>query len=222
MPLRRVIIGSLAIVCAMGIAGAWAWAQLPDGAEVPIHWGIDGNPDDWADKSIALFSMPALGLGLIGLFLVIPVIEPRRANLERSRTAYHSIWLVTLGVLGLVQVGIVAFALGVELDMTRLIIVGVGVMFVIIGNVMGKLRSSFLVGVRTPWTLTSERSWARTHRLTGRLFVIEGLVLIVLGLVGAGGVALVLVAGVGTLALVAVAFICSYAVWRTDPDRKPL
>jgi uncharacterized membrane protein len=219
---RPVVVASLVIVAVMALAAAWAWLQLPDGARVPIHWGADGRPDDWADKAIALFALPATALGIIGLFLVIPLIEPRRANLERSATAYHSIWLATLVLLGLIQVGVVVFALGGDLDMTALALGGTGAMFVVIGNVMGKLRSTFLVGVRTPWTLTSERSWDLTHRLAGRLFVALGLGTIALTLVGLDAIALLSIVGGAALAVVAAVVIYSYRVWRTDPDRRTI
>jgi uncharacterized membrane protein len=217
---RPVVLVSLAFVAAMALAGAWAWIQLPDGAQVPIHWGPDGRPDDWADRTIALFGLPLTALAMTALFLVIPLIEPRRTNLERSRAAYHAIWLASIALLGLIQVGVVVFALGGEFDMTALALAGAGIMFVVIGNVMGKLRSSFLVGVRTPWTLTSELSWNRTHRLAGRLFVGLGLVTIGLVIVGPDPILLLAVLGVGTLALIAALVVYSYVVWRTDPDRR--
>jgi uncharacterized membrane protein len=222
MARRPVVLASLAIVAAMTVVAAWAWIQLPDGAQVPIHWAPDGRPDDWADKTVALFGLPLTAFGLIVLFLVIPLIEPRRANLERSRPAYHAIWIASLALVALVQVGVVIFALGGELDMTRLVALGAGIMFLVIGNVMGKLRSSFLVGVRTPWTLTSELSWNRTHRLAGRLFVALGLATIALAAIGPDPILLLAILGGGALVVVAALVVYSFVVWRTDPDRRTL
>jgi uncharacterized membrane protein len=76
------------------------------------------------------------------------------------------------------------------------------------------------MGIRTPWTLTSDRSWARTHRLGGRLFVLEGLILVVAGLLGIGGPVQVGLIIAGVAIIVGVAFVYSYIVWRDDPERR--
>ena len=88
----------------------------------------------------------------------------------------------------------------------------------IIGNVLGKVRSNFVFGVRTPWTLSSDLAWNKTHRLVGRLFVLLGLAMIVVGLVGGTTAFFVLLLG-GIGVVLFVAFAYSYRVWKSDPDR---
>ena len=112
---------------------------------------------------------------VLGPFLAfIPRFDPRAENLARSGSAYRWIIGSALVLLGAVQVFIVLAALGNELDVTRFVGVAVGILFVIIGNFLGKTRSSWFLGIRTPWTLSSDRSWTLTHRLGGYLFIATG------------------------------------------------
>ena len=114
----------------------------------------------------------------------------------------------------------VAVALGAVLDIRRLIPIGIGLLFVVIGNYLPTVRPNYLMGIRTPWTLASDLSWVRTHRVGGRIFVIEGLALIALGLVGAGAEVLA-VAIVGAVAIaIIVVVVYSYRVWKVDPAKR--
>jgi uncharacterized membrane protein len=125
--------------------------------------------------------------------------------------------MLLLGGLHLLAISV---AMGADLDLTRIVLMGTGALFIVIGNYLPKVRSNFLMGIRTPWTLTSDRSWARTHRLGGRLFVLEGLILVVAGLLGIGGPVQVGLIIAGVAIIVGVAFVYSYIVWRDDPERR--
>lgn len=217
---RPMILFSAAAVAAMTLLSAWAWTQLPAGAQVPIHWGIDGQVDGYAPKEVGLLLLPIVAVAIAVLLAFIPRFEPRRANLERSGKAYGAIWFTVIALLGGFHVLAVAAALGNDFDISRLVLIGAGVLFVVIGNYLPKVRPNYLMGIRTPWTLTSDVSWVRTHRVGGRLFVIEGLVLIALGLLDLPAELLV-VAIVGAIViLLIVVFVYSYQVWKRDPGRR--
>ncbi len=216
---RPLILFSAAVVAVMLIISAVAWVQLPPDAQVPVHWGPDGQPDGYADKTVGLLLLPVITGLVAALMAIIPSIEPRRANLERSWKPYLATWIGVVLLMAGLHVLAVAAALGSTLDMTRIVFIGAGVLFLVIGNFLPKARQNFLMGVRTPWTLTSERSWTATHRLGGRLFVLLGLVMIGLGVVGVGGMALVATMLAGVIGLVVVLFVYSYVVWKADPDR---
>ncbi len=216
---RPLIIVTLAAVAIMAGISAWAWGQLPDDAQLPIHWGIDGEADGFAPKGIALTMLPVIALLVGGLLAIVPAIEPRRTNLERSMKLYSAVWVAVMALFVGIHGAAVAIALGNDLPMDRFILGAVGVMFVVIGNFLPKARSTFLVGIRTPWTLTSERSWARTHRLGGYVFVAMGLAMLAMGLIGVSGVALFAVIIGGLILIIPGLFLVSYLVWRNDPDR---
>ena len=113
---------------------------------------------------------------------------------------------------------VVLAAVGSPLDVNLVLSVATGLLFIVIGNVLGKVRSNFMFGVRTPWTLSSDLSWNKTHRLVGRLFVLLGLATIVVGVVG-GTTAFVVVLLGGIGVVLVVAFVYSYQVWKSDPAK---
>jgi uncharacterized membrane protein len=218
MNLRPLALASVGAIAAMLLIAAWAWVQIPAGAQVPIHWGIDGRPDGYASKEFALLFTPVLTIGLAALLYFLPRFEPRAQNIARSGPAYLQVTIAIIVLMVCLQVVVALAAVGQPLDITVVLSVAVGLLFVVIGNVLGKVRSNFLFGVRTPWTLSSDLSWNKTHRLVGRLFVILGLAVVVVGLVAGTTAFLVVLLG-GIVVILAVSVVYSYRVWRSDPDR---
>ena len=221
MKLRPLTIVIVASVAGMLAASAWAWGRIPDGAQIPIHWGLDGQPNGWAPKWVGLLLTPGLGVVLGGVFLTIPRFDPRREHLVASTRAWVAITGAAMLLLLAVHVLVIALTLGAKIDLGRLLGVGMGLMFVVIGNFLGKTRSNWFMGIRTPWTLSSERSWTRTHRLGGRLFIALGLLSVVLGLLASAEVVFYAILpglGIATVGLV----VYSYFAWRDDPDKRTL
>jgi uncharacterized membrane protein len=218
MNLRPLAIAGVVTVGLMLGMAAWAWAQIPPGALVPVHWGIDGQPDGYASKELALLFIPGLTVFIAGLLFLLPRFEPRADNLARSGPAYVQVSIAVLVVMVAVQLTVVLAAIGSPLGVNIVLGVAIGVLLIVIGNVMGKVRSNFIFGVRTPWTLSSDLSWNKTHRLVGRLFVLLGLAMIVVGLIG-GMTAFFAVALGGIALIVIVAFVYSYRVWKSDPAK---
>lgn len=219
MKLRPLVIVGSAAVIGMLILSAWAWPQIPDDAQVPIHWGIDGTPDGYGPKWLGLLGIPILTALVVALLLVIPRFEPRRANLERSATAYVAVGIaVTLFVTAL-HVAAVLAALGEDVNLGMVASIGIGLAFVVMGNYLGKTRSNWFFGIRTPWTLSSDLSWTRTHRLGGIAFMAVGLLVIVTALVAGPSVAIWVLLG-GMAASIVGLLPYSYLVWRSDPDRQ--
>jgi len=219
MNLRTFLIVSAVCIVAMLGVSAWAWPQIPADAEIPVHWGPDGQADGYGPKWLGLLGIPAVAAGVVALLAVIPRIEPRRTNLERSGTAYVAIAITVVAFLtGLHLVAVMA-ALGSEINTTSVAVIGSGVVFIVIGNFLGKTRSNWFFGIRTPWTLSSDRSWTRTHRLGAWLFVLVG-VAILLATATLGPIVGLWVMLGGLLLSVVVLFAYSYVVWRDDPARE--
>ncbi len=219
MSRRPFLLYSVAVVAAMLVVSAWAWVRLPAGGEIPIHWGMDGKANGFAPKELGLLLVPGLALLISGVFAAIPSLEPRRANLEQSRTAYGLIWAAAITLMGGLHAVSVAVALGAGLDVGQAVIGGIGLMWVLIGFALPRTRSNYLMGIRTPWTLTSERSWTATHRLGGRLFVVLGLALLVAALARLGGEVMLAIMLGGMAAVIVGLFAYSYVAWKADPDR---
>ena len=203
----------------LGLA-ALVWPQVPSDAEIPVHWSASGSPNGFAGKWQALLGLPLLTLGLVvAVFVLIPVVEPRRRHLWESSKAYTVTWVATLGLMAILQTTVVLYATGSSQLASVIVVATVGGLFVLVGNYLGKVRSNFLFGIRTPWTLTSEVSWNRTHRLGGRLFVLLGIALIVAALLRNGTFSAFLLLG-GLVLIAVVAIIYSYLVWRGDPAKQ--
>jgi len=201
-----VFLGSLAV-------SLWAWGQIPDGAQIPIHWGVNGEANGYAPKAVGLLLMPAI-IAVLGIvFGAIPYLDPRRDHQERSTTS-------RLWIMGAVHVAATLTVVGAPIEIGRVVVIAVGGMFIVIGNYLGKVRSNWFVGIRTPWTLSSERSWSQTHRLGGYLFVAAGVVSIALAIVAAPAVfAFGMIGAAAAAGIVPVVY--SYFAWRSDPDRHP-
>jgi uncharacterized membrane protein len=216
--LKPALLISMAIVALMFALALWAWAQLEPGASIPVHWGVDGQADRYGGKIEGLLLLPLITLAIAVMFAVIPRIEPRRLNLQQSSTAYTWIWIAVVGFMAGIHVVAVAAALGKPVNMSLVMSIGLGLMYGVIGLVLPRVESNYHVGIRTPWTLTSELSWRRTHRLSGWLFVALGASTALSTL--AGDPDMTLAIGVGGALLVAgVSVVYSYFVWRGDPEK---
>jgi uncharacterized membrane protein len=220
MSMRSFYRVSAVALLVMIAASAWGLLQVGPDATVPVHWNVNGDPDGYASALVAFAITPLIGLGVIALLAIVPRIEPRRMNLQRSADAYLTVAIALVVLVTVVHLAVVLAAVGTPVPMGLLVGAAVGLLFIVIGNVLGTVRSNFLFGVRTPWTLSSDRSWDRTHRLVGRLFVAAGLLMVPLALTGqmalVVGVMLVFVA-----VILVTAVVYSYRVWRDDPDRRP-
>ena len=197
---------------------AWAWAKIPADQLVPTHWGLNGQVDGYGSKTVGLLGMPLTALFMMVLMTVITLVEPRRRNILQSIKPLSAIVIASLVMFLAIHVFAVFAALGKQVDMGFVMPLGMGVLFVVIGNYMGKLRSNYFAGTRTPWTLSSELSWNKSNRLSGKLFMLLGVIMALGGLViDAGAWTGLMIAEVVILG--AIVTIYSYLVWKADPAR---
>ena len=189
------------------------YARLPE--TMAVHWNAQGNPDGWMPRPFGAFFAPALMLVLWGVLRGVRHLDPRQESYARFDGAYETIVAAVL-VLVLATHGItIAAALGYRVPIGRLVPSLVGALFVVVGNVMPRLRPNWWFGVRTPWTLSNDRVWARTHRLAGFSMAAAGVVTIVaaLALPPAMGIPVMLAAVVAAVFAPAV---YSYLSWRRE------
>ncbi len=219
--LRGPLTLSAAVLTAMFVLSAWAWGRV-SGDRIPVHWGVNGEPDGYGGKFEGLMLLPLISVAVIGVFAAIPLIEPRRANMARSLRPFRVVWVAMLAFVAALHVAMVTSAFGHRVDMSVVMGAGIGLVSIAIGAVLGRVESNFMFGVRTPWTLSSERSWRLTHRLAGRLFVGAGV-----ATVASAGVALATgwswlpfaALMIGDLGAALIAVVYSYVVWRRDTER---
>jgi immunity protein, SdpI family len=207
----------LLLIGAMFLLAALSWGSAP--ARIPVHWTFSGHVDRWGGKLEGLLAGPLEALGIYLLTLLLPRLDPGRANYERFAGAYYAIRLSLVTLLAVLYGVQLAAMHRPGLDVAAFVPAALGGLFIVIGNFLGKIRPNWFVGVRTPWTLSSKRSWTRTHRLAGKLFLLDGLLLLPTGFLWPEGALAVLLGGIGVLTAVVVVY--SYLVWKDDPERVP-
>lgn len=206
-----------ALLAAMGAAAAICWSHAPD--RIPVHWNMHGEVDRYGGKAEGLLLLPAISFGLYCLLLFIPRLDPGKENYKLFAGAYYGIRLSIQVFFVILYGAIFLTAFGYEVSVGKIVFVSVGALFVVLGNVMGKLRPNWFAGIRTPWTLSSKLSWTKTHRAGGWTFVGIGLAAIAAAFFDAKWALFTFIGGavIGVLGLV----VYSYIVWRNDPDRVP-
>lgn len=166
---------AVVLVVAVWSASAWLYPSLP--ARIPTHWGIDGKVDAYGAKGWAAFLLPALIVGMMIVFRFLPALSPKDFEVEPFRSTYLWIMVLILGLFSFIHGVALYGALHPDWGgMSRILFGGMFLFFAPLGNVLGKVRRNFYIGVRTPWTLASERVWADTHRLAAWLVVLGSLV----------------------------------------------
>ena len=167
------ILGGLLILFALG-ASLGMYAQLPE--KIPLHWNVRGEVDSYGPKGRGAFLMPAVMVGMLGLFAALPRLTPRPMSLDSFRETYSFIAALSIGLLGYVHVLTLFAAISPRFPMVPAILAGMYLFFALMGNVLGRVRRNPYVGIKVPWTLASDRVWNDTHRLAARLFVACGLI----------------------------------------------
>ncbi len=180
--IRRHVIMAIALVAAILIGSAMVYPSLPE--QIPTHWNVHGRIDAYGSKSWAVFLMPGLMIAMLGLSLLLPSMSPVSFKLDTFRATYGYIIVVVLGLFAYIQVAMLIAASRPGLNLGRVLIPGIFVGLALLGNVLGKVRRNYFVGVRVPWTLASERVWNETHRLAAWLLFAAGLLGALIALAG--------------------------------------
>lgn len=174
---NRFVIISVAIIW---ISAIGIYPFLPK--EIPFHFGIHGEVDQYADK-LSIFLLPIVMLGMIGIQYIIPKIDPKRDNYQKFRNSYQKIFsylICFFGVVYLIMI-ILAFEL-FTININRVLCVAIGVFFILNGNLSPKIKPTHFTGLRVPWTLASEENWLYSNRFSGKVSVVSGIVIILAGL----------------------------------------
>ena len=159
------------------IGGAYFYPSLP--RMLPSHWGFNGQVDGYSSKELIAFGFPAIALAMYVMMLIIPLIDPKKKNYDLFKGAYYVIRTIIVVFFLLMFWCIIIFGLGYKINIEKIVVISIGVLFMILGNYMGRIRQNYFVGIKTPWTLNNEEIWTKTHRLAGKLWVIAGLVMII-------------------------------------------
>ena len=201
------VIAALAVVVSI-----WAYPQLPP--TLATHWNVGGTADGFSSRATAVLIMPLVIIGLTGLFNVLPKLDPRGANYAKFIDTY---WLIANAVILFILIGhgmIIATGLGYPVKVDRFMPIGIGLLFIVLGNYLTRVEPNWFIGIRTPWTLSSDTVWRKTHRTGGWLMVVGGFVLAASVFLPQGAFLPLLIAAILIVAVIPV--VQSYILWKRE------
>jgi uncharacterized membrane protein len=173
---------AIAMTAIAFVATLYLYKTLPE--RIPVHWNIRGQIDGYGDKSWAVFLMPGTMAGMILLFAALPWLSPKPFEVDSFRNTYLFIMVLVVGLFGYIHALMMIAASSRPMDFPRALLGGVFLFFALMGNVMGKIKRNFYVGLRVPWTLANDRVWNDTHRMAAWLWVAAGLIGFVFAMAG--------------------------------------
>lgn len=171
---RADIISLLFVFSAIAVA-AILYPSLPE--QIPTHWNAQGEVDGYMKKPGGVIIMPAMAVFTFVIMKLIPVISPKGFRIDKFSDVFGVLQVTLVGFMSIVAILVLMEARGLDVRINEMIIAGTGLLFVIIGNYLGRVRKNFFIGIRTPWTLASDEVWNRTHRIGGRLFILSGVII---------------------------------------------
>jgi uncharacterized membrane protein len=191
---NRYLVLCALIVLATLAATLLVWRHLP--AQIPVHWNAGGEIDRYGPRG-TVFVQSAVMLGFMLLWTLLPRVSPQRFKVDEFHETWWYTCLVIVALLGYIQLVILWGAYTHTMAINRALIGALAVFATLLGNVLGKVRRNFWLGVRTPWTLANERVWYSTHRLAARSMVVAGLLALAAVILDLPGVLAVSVLGAG-------------------------
>lgn len=195
----------------------YLWSKLPE--IVPTHWNVQGVADGWGPKWLNLFLMPGIMLGMFLLFIYLPRLDPLKKNYEQFKQQYQALKAMIIIFFAFLY-GIIVYSSfpDARFEPGRIFPIGFGLFFIFLGYFLPTIRRNWFIGIKTPWTISSQESWEKTHKLGGRLFMAAGLIAILSGIISAE---LGFIFFIGAIVLAAIIpSIYSYFVWKNDKTRK--
>jgi len=163
------------LLAAMFALAASAWSTAPD--RIPAHWNLAGQVDRYGGRFEGLLAIPLLALAIYLMMIFLPRLDPHRANYAAFGRAYATLRLLILVVLAGICALTHLWIRGVHVRIELWVPLIGGALFVAVGNLLGRVRPNWFVGIRTPWTLSSEAAWTGTHRAGRWVFILMGALL---------------------------------------------
>lgn len=198
------------------ILSFYFYTHFPE--RVVTHWGLNGEPNGWSGPAFAAFFFPGMILGIYLLMLFFPMLDPKRERYAEFSKVYHIFKNIFVFVFFLIYVITGLNALGVAIPVDKSIMLIIGLLFMIMGNYFGKIKSNWYMGIRTPWTISSEVVWNKTHRLGGKLFMLAGFMFILLIFLPVSFYAPVFVSAILLASIVPMVY--SYILFRKEEKKK--
>lgn len=186
MSRRAALLVSVVLAAVALAVGLLLSPLLPD--PMPSHWNAAGDVDGYTSRNVGLWLLPLITVGLAVLLAVLPAIDPLRANVAKFERVYGASIVGILVYLLHLYALTLAAGLGVVFNMTAMLLPAMGLLFIGLGFLLRRAKRNFFIGIRTPWTLSSDQVWDQTHRVGAASFIVAGLVTLPTGFLGSAGI----------------------------------
>lgn len=164
----------LAIILISFIIGIYLYPTMP--AKMASHWNFQGEVDGYMSRFWGLFLMPLMSVVLLILFLIIPKIDPLKKNIEKFRKYFDGFIILMIVFLFYIYLLTIFWNTGIRFNMTQFMMPALGILFYYCGILIEHAKRNWFIGIRTPWTLSNEVVWNKTHKLGGKLFKAAGII----------------------------------------------
>lgn len=164
----------LGIIVLSFLIGIYFYPRMP--GAMASHWNERGEVDGYMSKFWGLFLMPTISVGLVLLFVLIPKIDPLKANIAKFRNYFDVFVVLTVVFFFYLYLLTILWNMGLRFDMIQLLAPALGILLYYCGILIEKAKRNWFIGIRTPWTLSSDKVWEETHKIGGRLFKVAGVV----------------------------------------------
>jgi uncharacterized membrane protein len=171
--MRKSWIIVLAIILLSLVVSIYFYPKMPE--KMASHWNAQGQVDGYLSKWWGLFLIPLVLTGLALLFIAIPRIDPLKANIEKFRRYYDGFIILFLLFLLSVHLQVILWNIGIKISPNVIFPIGLGLLFFYTGILLENAKRNWFIGIRTPWTLSNEKVWNKTHEIGGKLFKIAGI-----------------------------------------------
>jgi len=172
--MRKSEIVTILIILSSFVIGICLYPKMP--AEMASHWNAQGQVDGYVSKFWGLFLMPIISLILFFLFILIPKIDPLKANIEKFRKYFDGFIILIILFLFYLYLLTIFWNFGVQFSMNQVLAPAFGILFFYCGILIEKAKRNWFIGIRNPWTLSNDKVWERTHKIGGKLFKVVGII----------------------------------------------
>ncbi len=206
---------AIALVALSFITAYAVYPLMP--SRVASHWGINGEVNGYMPRDVGTYFMPVLGAAILALMYVLPLIDPKKENYRKFQAEYDELVAMIIAFMYYIYLLTLALNMGYAFNLMQFLAPAFGALFLYVGVVLSKAKQNWFVGIRTPWTLSSEKEWDRRHALGSKLFMAAGVVALmgmVLPSMFIAAIAAVIAAAVAT-------FVYSYVEYRREKKEKP-
>jgi uncharacterized membrane protein len=172
--MKKIILVTAGIIIFSAVIATFFYNIFPN--TIATHWDSQGNVNGYMSKFWGLFLVPIIMLGLFLLFSAIPYIDPLKKNIKKFKKQYDILIMILMLFLFYIYILTIIWNWGYKINLLNFILPGFAVLFYYIGSLLRNTKRNYFIGIRTPWTLSSDYVWDKTHKLGSKLFKLSAII----------------------------------------------